>query len=459
MRRANLLDSLDRPDEARQARARAAALPLKDALDYFLVGEDLYRRGRWQEAEDHFNRALAAQPSHFWAQFFVAVCHLRAERYDSAKAGFNACLAQKPEFVWAYLFRSMANEKLKDRSLAEADLNAALALPLTDDARYVLHQTRGILHFKKRDWPAAAADFRAAQALKPDQYNAYLNLAHVALAERQFDRADDLVAEAMRLNPPADVLAGYHAECGKDHLRDKNYDKAIASSAAALNIAPLLSHALEVRARALLALSRFDQAEAAFDACVRNAKLPSADVFRGRGQARMRLGKYLDAVDDYTQALSRHADADLYHHRGWAHFFADGWKLAYRDFSEALERNPNLGDAYTGRGLASVMLGDAVAAVADATSALERVPDSPEMMHNIACVFALAAARVPANSPDAEVYRFQAIAALDRTLEMLPPEERRSFWRDKISRDTALAAVRNHPEYERLQRDFGPSRP
>ena len=50
------------------------------------------------------------------------------------------------------------------------------------------------------------------------------------------------------------------------------------------------------------------------------------DVFRGRGLARMKRGKYPEAAEDYSRALEHAPTADLYQHRGWAHFFADAWK-------------------------------------------------------------------------------------------------------------------------------------
>src|SRR5262249_5258769 len=156
--------------------------------------------------------------------------------------------------------------------------------------------------------------------------------------------------------------------------------------AAALKLAPGQPLAHQLRGRALLALGRYDEAEKAFDSCLLTTGRETADVFRGRGFVRMKLGKYPEAVDDYTQALLRAPDAEIYQHRGWAHFFSEAWKLALRDFSKALALVPEAGDAYTGRGLARVMLGNYREAVADAEAALKRNPRTPEMMHNIACI-------------------------------------------------------------------------
>jgi serine/threonine-protein kinase len=468
LRRAHFLERLGEHEEAREATDRAAALPLQGVLDHFLIGEERYRRGDWEQAMNSFNHVLILQPGHFWAQFFLAVCHLKRQHWEAAKAGLNACLIQQPDFVWAYLFRSFANEKLQARPEAEADFHQALLLHPNADARYLLFLSRGILHFNQGKLEQAETDFRKACALKPEQYNAYLNLAQVYLALGQLEEAAEQVRTALRLGPPVQVVAGYHVERGRTLLRDQKYEEALQECVAALELAPQQPLAYEVRGRALLAQGRCEQAEAAFDQYWQQGGEEKSDIFRGRGQARMQLGKYPEAVEDYTRALELAADADIYQHRGWAHFFADAWKLALRDFSKALELDPEAADAHTGRGLARVMLGDYRGAVADAEAALRRMPATPEMVHNSACTFAQAAARAEAdllvpiavqgaegrskeNRPSlAEDYRNRAADAVRQTLAMLRPEERLAFWQDKILTDAALAPMRNHAEFVRL---------
>jgi serine/threonine-protein kinase len=460
LRRAHFLEQLGEQEEAGEDRDRAASLPPEGALDHFLVGEEHYRRGHWEEARNSFNRALGLQPAHFWAHFFLAVCHLKLQHWDAAKADLNACLAQHPDFIWAYLFRSFANEKSASPAEAEADFENALRLNPNEDARYVLFLARGILHFNQRELEEAAADFRSALVLKPEQYNAYLNLAQVDLAQGRFEEAAEQARAALRLRPPAQAVAGYHVERGRNLLREKRYDEAVQACAAALELSPAqpLPHA--VRGRALLSLGRYEQAERSFDEYLRNGGEEMSDIFRGRGLARMKRGKYPEAVDDYTRALERAPDADVYQHRGWAYFFSDAWKLALRDFAKAIELDPGAGDAYTGRGLARVMMGDYRRAVADAEEALRRKPGTPEMMHNIACTFAQAVARAEADLPAedrkslADNYRRRALEAVHQTLAMLRPEEGFSFWQEKILPDTALTPVRNDADFKRLQEEY-----
>ena len=464
LRRAHVLDQLGRHEEAKSQRNRAAAQPLEGALDHFLIGEEQYRRGEGEAARGSFDRALTLQPAHFWARFFLAVCHLKSQDWQAAKAGFNGCLTQQPDFAWAYLFRSFANEKLHALPEAEADFAKALKLNLSPDARYVLFLTRGILHFNQKELDRAAADFRSAMALKPAQYNAYLNLAQVHLAQKQFEPAADLIRQAMKLDPPAQVVAGYHLERGRNLLRDQRYQEALTACDAALELSPHLTQAFEACGRALLGLGKFDQAEWSFDQCLRRGGEAAPDVFRGRGLARMKLGRFAEAAEDYTRVLERAPGAEIYQHRGWALFFADAWKLALRDFSKALELNPRATDAYIGRGLANVMLGDYQEVVDDAEVALRRKPGSPEMMHNIACIYAQASARADADQTAKDrqdlkaTYRNCGIDALRQTLEMVPPEERPAFWRTKVLPDMALTPLRDEAGFKRLHAEYGEKR-
>jgi tetratricopeptide (TPR) repeat protein len=426
-----------------------------------LIGEEQYRRGDWQEAMHSFDRALSLQPAHFWAQFFLAVCHLKVEHREAAKAGLNACLTQQPDFVWAYLFRSFANEKLRALPEAEGDFQKALQLNPNDDARYVLFLTRGILHFNQRELGQAAADFREACALKPEQYNAYLNLAQVYLARGQYEEAAEQAGTALRFRPPAQAVVGYHVERGRRLLRDGRCEEALRACEAALELATDQPPAHALHGRTLLALGRYEEAQRSFDQYLRSGGEEVSDVFRRRGLARMKLGKYAEALEDYTRALELAPDADIYQHRGWAHFFCDAWKLALRDFAKAIELDPKAADAYTGRGLARVMLGDYRGAAADAEEALGRKPQTPEMMHNVACTFAQAVARVKADVQEADRqslaagYRRRALEAVRQTLAMVRPEERSSFWHDKVLPDEALTPIRNDAEFQRLQEEYG----
>jgi hypothetical protein len=122
---------------------------------------------------------------------------------------------------------------------------------------------------------------------------------------------------------------------------------------------------------------------------------------------------------------------------------------------------PDQGDAWTGRGLARVMLGTYREAVADAGEALKRKPATPAMMHNLACIFAQALARVQADpgardqAARAAEYRKHSLEAIRQTLAMMPAARRPVFWREQVVPDSALAPVRDCAEFKQLQKKYG----
>jgi eukaryotic-like serine/threonine-protein kinase len=456
-RRAGLLEQLGEVAEAGEERKRAESARLAGALDHFLLGDEQYRRGDWKKAMNSFNRALRLEPEHFWARFFLAVCHMKAEQWEAARASLNACLAQKRDFAWALVFRSFANEKLLAHAEAHEDLETVLRRNPNDDMRAIVLLRRGALHFNQKEWGAAESDFQDALKRKPDRYNAHLSLATVHLARREFEQAEQDFSNALGLKPPDRVVFDYYVARGRGLVLAGENKAALQACTAALEVLPNEPAALAVRGRALLQLERFEDAEQSYSEYLARGGEVTPEVFRGRGQARSRNGKYLEAVDDFGWALDREPHAQDYLRRGWAYFFADASRFALRDFAKSIELGLETSEVYTGRGLAQTALGNYRGGVADARMALQSGPTTPEMMHNVACIFAQAAALAQSREPDqptAAVYRSQAVEAVVKTLEMLRPEERLAFWHDKVLPDRALRAIHNEPGFKQLVEQY-----
>jgi tetratricopeptide (TPR) repeat protein len=469
LRRAHYLEQLGDGGSARRERRAAAAVPLVTALDFFLIGDERYRRGDLDGAVRVFEDAVGVQPGHFWAQHSLAYCYLVRQQWDKARSGLTVCLALRPDFVWPHLMRGFAHRELRAFVASESDFRRAedlLAHQPTREARYVLHLNRGLLRLMEGRLDESADDFRQALRLRPDDYAPYLNLARVCRRQDRPDEAARLFEHALSLRPPDLVVAGYHGERGRDLYDRGDYEGAVAQCRAALARRPDYAYAHAVLGLALLKLQRPEQAARAFDRYLQCGGRPLADVYRGRGTARVRLGDYLGARDDYARALElQPGDAELYAHRGWAYFFADSWRPALADFQRALELRAGQADAWVGSGLARVMLGQYREAVGDADEALRRRPDTPEMMLNLACLFAQAAVRAEADAagPGREAlagrYRERALKRIGQALALLRPEERPLFWREKIAPDHALDPIRSCPEFRKWAGEYDQAGP
>jgi tetratricopeptide (TPR) repeat protein len=457
LRRAHLLQRIH--DEAGARRERAAALSLspRSAIDYFLLGDWYFQHGKLAEAADKFQQAFQMEPADFWSQYYLAVCLLDLKRPAEAAAGLTKCLERKADFSRAYLLRGRAYAELNQAEAADRDFTAALKLEAGGGARYILLVSRGRLRLARNQVEPARADLEEAIALRPDYFHALFNLALLYQAQQEFAKSNDVLDQALRLQPRKEIAVECHVERSRNFYLAKQYGPAVEAAETALAIMPTSADAELRRAFALLELKRYQSAKESFTFYLDKIGKPSGDFYRGRGQAHMQLGEYLNAKDDYTRALDLNPQADLFAHRGWAYYFADSWKPALRDFEEAVRRAPDNADGYVGRGLARLMLGQIHTAIADAETALSRRLRTPEMMHNTACIFALAAGhpdKVAAETVSA--CRDQALKTIQKTLDMVPAAERPEFWRTKIQPDPALASLRNTAAFMDWQRQYAP---
>jgi tetratricopeptide (TPR) repeat protein len=451
VRRARYLEAAGDRAAAEAERRRAESLSPDTAADHFLQGGEDYRRHDLKAARREFARALHRQPDHFWAQYFAALCDLELGSTRAAEAGLTACLGRRPDFVWTYVVRGYAYARLKEFADAEDDFRTGLGLGPDDDARYALYVHLGVLASEKGEWDAAEEELQKARALKPGRYQAYLDLALLARRRGQDAPALERLEEVLRHDPPAEVRAEVYAHQGDVYCRQARYADAVRACDRALAAAPDDTQVRGVKAEALLKAKQYQDAERAFTDYLDRGGRPDPEVYRGRGQARVQLGRYADAVQDYSQALAARPDADLYSQRGWAYVFVDAWQLAQADFAEALRRDPQGVDSLIGLSYCRVKTGDYRRAAEEAEEAWRRRPDTPETMHNVACVFAQAAGRAAAGDADLAVrYRTRAVQALREALHMVPEDRRAAFWRDRMAPDTALDPIRDSDEFRHL---------
>jgi serine/threonine protein kinase/Tfp pilus assembly protein PilF len=530
LRRAAYLAQLGDLAGGDQERRRAQAVPPASALDHFLLGEDHYQHGDLAEAVRDFSRSLRSQPDHFWAQYYLAACYLNPalERPDLARASLDACLVQRRDIPWVYLLRGFAQTKLRDFEAAEADLRQAEQGELDPAASYGLHVNRGYLRLseamaaepvarlryagallpellpcqvcgqvawlrQERQLADAAADLRHAIGLKPDQYQAYVNLAQVHAYRQEWDSAAAQLTEAIRLEPglallyrerakvclrrhdPAGALRDFEQAAAREPAgsRDRADDlaqqggilldggrpeEALRAYDAALEAFPDHAGALLGRAEALLRLERYAEAIRAMDHYEAKGKL-SARFYRTRGLARARMGDQKGAVDDDTRALLLAPDAATHVHRGWAYLLTYGSpRQALADFEEALRLDPHSADAYSGRANSRAQLGrPAGDVITEVEQALSLDPRSNRVQYGAARVFAQLAGRTEAQAAPGgrgqerrSALQNRALQHLRQAVALFPAAQRAPFWRDCVAPDGALKSIRSSPGYLRL---------
>jgi tetratricopeptide (TPR) repeat protein len=498
LRRADYLARAGDEEAARQERARAEGLRPAGELDHFLLGVEEYRQGRWGQAVSAFESVLQAQPQHFWGNYYLALSQLRGRRPDLAAARLTTCLGWRRDLPWLYLLRGSAWGEMGQFDRAEQDFEAALKGALPEAARYGLYVNRGVLRVRQGRAADAVEDLRRATALRPQQYQGYVNLAQALLQDKKLDEAVRQLDQAIECEPrlaslhatrarvhvlrqddaaaladlatalaqgstrPAAAVADDHLERGRILHRRKDYKGALKEYDAAVALQPRHVKAHRLRAEALLELDSASEALQSLDACLKYGP-PDADAFRARAAVRIRLGDYPGAQTDYTRALEVAPDGATYAARGWAYLVADVPSLALRDFQEAIRLEPKGSDAYGGRGYARAVLGQGRPAVADAETALRLGPTSPRLLYNAARVYARAASG-PAEGigPDRrtavalqESWEVRAVELLRQALEAQSPAEAARFWKTYVRRDAALGVIRDGGAFRRLEDRYG----
>ena len=486
LRRATALERSGDRQGAGAERKLAEEVPASawSAVDHFLTGEQAYRQKDLKLAIESFRHSLSIQPDRFWAQYFLAVCHLKEHRPAEALAALIACQSRRPGFAWAYLLKGFAEGEMREFDLAEEDFRRANELRLNDQERYVMLVNRGVMRIRRGRHADAAADLSGAIALKPDQFEAYINL---AMAFRNLGRWDEALATLDRAidgHPSEAVL--YRARSQVYRLRSRT-DEALddlrrviallppddpASAADFLEIALILQQtgrseeslvacdrALRLkpnrpeihraRGAALMMLGRYDEAVRSFDACHARGGA-SAALYEARGLALTSHGSYERALADYTLALSMgRATPSLLANRGWVYLLSGAPAPALRDFDESVRLDPTNSHALSGRALTNVQLRKTREAIADARASILLSPDDARQVYNAARVFCQAAACLESSAEKngttmatADRYRSEALRLLARAVDLCPEADRSRFWDDFVRKDASLDPIR-----------------
>jgi tetratricopeptide (TPR) repeat protein len=534
--RANFLRWLGESARARAERDLAAAQEPSLAIDHFLLGISLYRSKKLDRAASHLKKVLEQQPDHFWASYCLAGCYLRLQpvRFERALAPLTACIRMKPDFIWAHTLRGYANGMLGDFESALADFAHAGKLSGDELARYGLwvnragirlvegkgHEERGqrlrrVGRGNEADSEGrlaaaccdeAVRDLERAVELRRDQPQAYLNLAEAHLRRGRWMKARPALNKAIELAPSAVLyrtraslhekrgalgealpdlqeairragadrrgLAGDQVQRGRILMKQKKYPEALEAFDQALQAAPDLVIAHQLRGEALLEIpDRIKEAVAALDRYLAKGP-PTALALRARGLGRAKLGDHAGAAADYTQALlidrmeGKPADPATLTHRGWAYLVVGTPRMAERDFDNAVKvPGKHRADSYAGRGQARVELGQWKQAVADAETALAEAKPTARTLYNAARIHAQAAVRVQAavrmatnagrrdreGEELAKRYEQTALRLLHRACQETRPAERAAFWKQYVEADRALGSIAGSVDFARLR--------
>lgn len=217
---------------------------------------------------------------------------------------------------------------------------------------------RGLNELQQGNWTAAIAEFDRALALDPDYAEAYLQRGYARRQLGDSEAAFQDFSEAIARNPTDPNAYFYRGLIDHENRRDSL--SALLDLSEAIALDPDFGDAYLVRGDAQAALGNWNGAIADYNRALRRGGSPFL-VYLGLGNARLHLEDWQGALAAYDRAIALREtappsattarDAALaYYNRGvvWAEL--GNAEAALRDFSQAIDRDPDYADAYFNRG-------------------------------------------------------------------------------------------------------------
>jgi tetratricopeptide (TPR) repeat protein len=348
---------------AEESYSRAISLSPDWALPWFHRANLLAMSKRNEEALEDYRKTVELIPGFATAWKNLASCHVSREEFDDALNAFERALEIDPELVVAHLERGILLGRMSRISDAILDFDAILECEPENEIVLALRARSFII---TEQYDKAIADFDRLVDLNPS-VPALIGRGTVWLYKDCPDEAEKDFAEAIQLQPESAEqiqLQQLFIEAGVAQHRE-NYQQVIEKAEAALQIDGNSVDGLMIRAGGKWYLEDWVEAGDDFSRVLQRDSDRLA-AYSGRGQVRVELGEYEEAILDLDRAIELATNdeeqeesfvAYALNGRALAKAGLERWNDAFEDFDQSIRYYPenawvqyNLGRMYDLRG-------------------------------------------------------------------------------------------------------------
>ena len=160
-------------EAARLAQQTLQVLGDGDSESHFLLGSFATQAGRWDEAVEHYSKAVAIDPGYLEAHLNLADAALKAGRPELAQEHLRAVLAIEPGNAQAWNVLGLLLDKQGETEAALEHFDRALQLAPADPRAH-LNRALALLHLART--AEAQAELEEALRLDPAYAKAHFNL-------------------------------------------------------------------------------------------------------------------------------------------------------------------------------------------------------------------------------------------------------------------------------------------
>ncbi len=344
---------------AEESYSQAISLSAEWALPWFHRANLLAMLKRNEEALGDYRKTVELIPGFATAWKNLASCHVSRDEFDDALNAFARAIEIDPELVVAHLERGILLGRMSRISDAILDFDAILNSEPENEIVLALRARSFII---TEQYDKAIADFDRLVELNPS-VPALIGRGTVWLYKDCPEEAEKDFAEAIQLQPESAEqiqLQQLFIEAGVAQHRE-NYHQVIDKAEAALQIDENSVDGLMIRAGGKWYLENWVEAGDDFSQVLERDSDRLA-AYSGRGQVRVELGEYEDAILDLDRAIELATNdeeqeesfvAYALNGRALAKAGLERWNDALEDFDQSLQKCPenawvqyNLGRMY-----------------------------------------------------------------------------------------------------------------
>ncbi len=226
---------------------RTIARTTNNDLAHYAFANDLYEKGRLDEAIAHYHEALRIRPDYVEAHYNLGTALYSKGSLDEAIAQFQQALQIKPRYEEAQ--NNLGIALLQKGNLDEAITHFQEALQIKPGSASP-QLNLGIAFFRKGNMDEAIVNFQKALQIKPDYAEAHYNLGNALSQKGKMAEAIGEYQQALQINPAEpdaqNNLAWLLATCAEPSLRNGKQAVALAQKAIELTGGgnPLMLHTL-----------------------------------------------------------------------------------------------------------------------------------------------------------------------------------------------------------------------
>jgi tetratricopeptide (TPR) repeat protein len=339
-------------------------------------GLAFHQAGKFSQAQELYERALAIQKYHFDALQLLGALFIQTQQFTKAIEFLTLASKTNPNHAACFYNCGVAFQELRRLDEAVASYDNAIRI----NAHYVeAHFNRGNALKELKRLDEALGSYDTAISIQPDNAEAYSNRGIVLQELKRFDEALISYDKAIRLKP--DYAPAFYNR-GNALKELKRLDEALQSYDKSIRLKPDYAVAYYNLGVALQELKRLNEALISYDKAI-SLKPDYAEGYSNRGNALKELKLLDDALVSYDKAISIQSDfAEAYYNRGVTLIELKRLDEAVVSFDKAIGIKPHFAEAYSNRGQALQELKRLDEALVSYDTAISIKPDYAEAYSN-----------------------------------------------------------------------------